>query len=175
MTKVRNPVLRGRRLEPVEWRVRDALSPFWLGWGWGRWWSLLICDEGLAAFEWHATTYWSTVLRIGFHAGVGHRPTVIDGDNWPLSERAGVVETRAALLFPREQLQTIDIKRAAIFWRRVRIVDVNGGRWVFTVADPRRVDSFAKSLSKHFGATKNGSWRRGRRCLSHERPPSRRC
>jgi len=161
MITAMNPRLRGRRLEPVEWRVRASMSPFWLGWGWrGRWWALLICDEGLAAFEWPSRKYWSIMLRVGLRAGLTHSPTIVDGDEWPLSERDGIVVSRKALLFPREELTLVDINRSRWFWSRVRLCDLHGDRWSFTAADPRRMEQNAALLVRHFGATKSGYWRR---------------
>jgi hypothetical protein len=160
MKTAQNPRLRGRRLEPVEWRVRSALSPFWLGWGVrSRFWSLLICDEGLAAFEWPGRKYWTVALLVGLRAGVAHQPSTIDGDDWPLSERSKVVASRRALLFPREELAGIDVNRSRWFWSGVRLVGVDGKRWTFTAADPRRIGVYAQSLTTQLGATRSGHWR----------------
>jgi len=160
MTTAQNPRLRSRRLEPVEWRVRAALSPFWLTWGLrGRWWALLICDEGLAAFEWPAKKYWSMMFRVGLRAGPAHLPSAVDGDDWPISERSDFVASRRALLFPRAELASVDVNRSRWLWSEVRLVDVHGDRWSFTAADPRRIEGYAQSLATHFGATRSGYWR----------------
>jgi hypothetical protein len=66
MTQVRNVRLEECRLHPIHWHVRHAFSPMWMKSDWRpRWWSLLICDQGLAAFQWSVGRYWRTrsVLR----------------------------------------------------------------------------------------------------------------
>jgi hypothetical protein len=160
MTTISNPRLRGRRIEPVEWRVRAALSPFWLGWGLRyRWWSLLVCDEGLAAFEWPSRKHWAMQLRLGFRAGLGALPLTVAGDSWPLSERAAVVESRSALLFPWGALKDLEVRRRRFLANSVRVFEQNGQSWTFTAADPLRVEEYANVLGRHFGVTKSGHWR----------------
>jgi hypothetical protein len=159
MRTIQNPRLRGRRLEPVEWRVREAFSPFWLGWGLrDRWWALLICDEGLAAFEWPAKKYWDAMLRVGLRAGLAHAPSTIDGDNWPLSENPQRVESRRALLFPRQELTGIDVYRRRFLSSQIRLFGIDGERWTFTAADPRLIAKQADTLAMRFGATRSGHW-----------------
>jgi hypothetical protein len=117
-----------------------------------------VCDEGLVAFEWPAKRYWRRVLRIGLRAGLAHAPSAVEGDAWPLSERVEFVESRSALLFPRETLAQVDVRRSRFWWNEVRVSELSGAHWVFTAADPRQIENYARRLELHFTVTRSGYW-----------------
>jgi hypothetical protein len=153
--EVREARLRGRRLEPADWRVRRAFSPFWSGWG-GRWWALLVCDEGLAAFEWPRRKYWARQLRLGLAAGGGQRPAV-EADCWPLNERLSLVEARSAILYPRDTIAGVAVKRRRFFTNELHVIDATGHRTVYTIADPRKVEEYAAFFDEHYSGTGVGA------------------
>ena len=157
MITIVTPRLRGRRLEPVEWRVRDALSPFWSGWS-QRFYSLLVCDEGIAAFQWPSRKYWPVALMVGFRAGVAHLPSSIIGDSWPLSAHMHVVDAPSALLFPRADLRIVEIRRRRWLTNEVRLIDTQQVMRRFTAADPRKVGEYAMRLSEFYTVVKTGYW-----------------
>jgi len=158
MVEIRNPRLRGRRLEPTEWRVREAISPVLSGSGW-RFWALLLCDEGVAAFEWPRAKYWRVMLRIGIRAGLAHQPSTIDGDSWPLTEHASVVESPSAVLFAKSDTAAIEIRRRRWLTTELRIRQQDGKkRWIFTIADPRNVDRYAAQLHRFVPISRTGWW-----------------
>ena len=135
MDKVRKPRVKRRQLEPAGWCVRAAFSPFSTGWG-GQWWSLLICDEGLAAFQWPTRKYLIQVLRVGLRAGAAHMPTTIAGDSWPLSVGSNGQESPAVELFSSARLEAIEVKRSRFLWSHVRVRE-SDQRWrTFTMVDP---------------------------------------
>jgi hypothetical protein len=159
MIEIQNPQLRGRRLEPLGWRVRDAMSPLWSGYGW-RLWALLLCDEGIAAFEWPRPKYWREMLSIGFGAGVAHQPSTIDGNSWPLMEQSSLVESPSAILFPKVDMSAIEIRRSRWFTNEVRVRRADGERWVFTIGDARKVAQYAALLDRFAGVSRTGWWPR---------------
>jgi hypothetical protein len=157
MSEIRNPRLRGRRLDPVEWRVREALSPFWSAWGW-RFWSLLLCDEGIVAFEWPRRKYCRIMFLAGMRAGVAHLPTAVRGDVWPLSERSQDVKTRSAILFENSIISSIEVRRRRWFTNGICFICNDGKRWVFTAADPVKVVEYADKLNCYLQVLKKGWW-----------------
>jgi hypothetical protein len=159
MIRVQNPRIQQGRLAPTDWGVVDALSPFWIRrWGWRhRYFALLICAEGLAAFEWPAHKYWATMLRIAYRAGVWRLPTDLEEDSWPLSDRAQIVESRLAFLFAFEEIEEIEVKRSRFLWSTVRVHETGGQSWDFTIANSQKVELFARKLKKHFGARSRSS------------------
>lgn len=158
MIQLRKPSVEGRRLQPAGWRVRAAFSPFATGWG-GRWWSLLVCDEGLVAFQWPTRKYLRQMLRIGFIAGVGHAPPQVEGDAWPLSPGSKGQDSPAAELFSRDRLEAIDIKRSRFFWSHVHLREGGRRARVFTVLDPSMVEECAERLTRAFpGLVRRVGW-----------------
>jgi hypothetical protein len=159
MITISNANLRGRRLEPMEWRVRASFSPFARS-AWtdnGRWWAVVICDEGLALCEWPRAKYWREMLKIGLRAGIAHAPTSVAGDAWPLVDGAGT-EVKRAQLFPREELSGIVVNRSRWLWSKVHLLDNAGHRWSFTLIDPRIIERFANALASRFDITRSGYW-----------------
>jgi hypothetical protein len=153
--EVREARLRGTRLEPANWKVCRAFSPFWSGWG-GRWWALLVCDEGLAAFEWPRRKYWARQLRLGLTAGRG-QPPAVDADSWPLTERSSPVEAKSAILYPRESIAAVEVKRRRFFTNELHVIDAAGQRTVYTIADPRNVEEYEAFFQKHYSRTGVGA------------------
>ena len=158
MQTVSNPELRGRSLTPVNWRVREAHSPFATGWG-GQWWSLLLCYEGLAAFQWPYRRYWARMFRIGLVAGAGHMSASVLGDSWPLTERPGPVHAPRALLFPREAL-AIEVRRSRFLWSNVLVTVGNTAPLAFAFMDPRAVEVCTRRLEGAFpGIVHRAGWK----------------
>lgn len=141
---VREVALCSRRLKPMEWHVRSAISPFATAWGW-KWWSILVCEEGLAAFQFAQRRFWAYQLRAGLVAGVSHVTPVVHGDEWPLGGKETIVAPRA-MLFPRDSIKCIEVQRARVFWSHVRIFPSDGGRSSFDLVDPRQVTLCAERI-----------------------------
>jgi len=157
MTKIRNPTLNGRNLEPVGWRVRDAMSPFFTRWG-RCCWALLLCDEGLAAFEWPRRMYWPLMLRLGMVAGLGHHPPTVAGDGWPLSGGSRQVDAPSALLFERAEITAIQVIRRRVFTNEIAVLGSRGRLQTFTVADPRKIAAYAERLGRELPVVRRGRW-----------------
>jgi hypothetical protein len=109
----------------------------------------LLCDEGIAAFEWPRRKYWRVQLALGLRAGIANQPSAIEGDAWPLSDGSPDVESQAVVLFPKDAL-TIEIRRRRWFTNEVCIQARNGERWNFTFADPRKIDRYVRQLNDRF-------------------------
>jgi hypothetical protein len=149
MTQVRNVRLEECRLHPIHWHVRHAFSPTWMKSDWRpRWWSLRICDQGLAAFQWPAGRYWRTQVRRGLSAGLGGLPP-ISGDSWPLTER-GAVSSPSALIFARDHLVRIDAIDSRFLWKKIRLNERNGHHATFVLADREQIVLCARLLRRHF-------------------------
>ncbi len=154
---LRDAELRGRHLKPIDWQVRAAVSPFSTGWG-GRWWSLLLCYEGIVAFQFPQRRYWAHMLRVGLVAGVAHVTPTVGGDDWPLSERGAVLAPRA-MLVPRDALAKVEIRRSRVFWSHVRLYEVDAGCQSFSFIDPRQLRSCAHQFESAFPrVTQRAGW-----------------
>jgi hypothetical protein len=148
-------ILRRGKLEPLGWRVREAFSPFWsLS---QRWWSLILCVEGLVAVRLPVSEWWPIVLRAGLRAGVSHLPTTVAGGNWPLSVPHNEIKLRSPRLFPRESIARLEVVESRFFWNNIHIVDREGKRLVLTMADRRQARSYTLKLAGYVPGPTSGS------------------
>src|SRR5262245_5433547 len=142
MKQMRDVRLDGGHLFPVNWHVRDAVSPVSNSWGW-RWWALLVCDQGLVVLRWPASKSWRVQLRLGLRGG----PPGMLADRWPLTER-GVVTSRSALIFARDHLTGIQFTRG-ILRNKVHLYERNGEQSTFLFATRHQADLCAHLLRRH--------------------------
>jgi hypothetical protein len=134
--------LEGGHLSPVNWRVRDAISPLTNAWGW-RWWALLWCDQGLVGLRWPAPKFWLEQWRLARWRYGSPIPDYV----WPLSER-GVVRSPSALIFARDHLTHIQIMRG-FMWNKVLLHERNGEQSTFVFANHRQIDRCTHLLRRH--------------------------
>jgi hypothetical protein len=145
MMQIRNVQLHDGYLSPVNWQVRDAVSPLWLAWDWRpRWWALLFCDQGVAAFQWPT----AKLMRVQLVRWPSRWPTV-SGDSWPLTER-GAVSSPSALIFARDHLTRIDAIDSRFLWKKIRLYERNGHQATFVLANREQIVLCVRLLCRHF-------------------------
>jgi hypothetical protein len=141
--------VRGRRLQPVGWRLRSAITPVWSHAGF-KWWSLVLADEGLAAVRLPGRRYWPLLAIAGLRAGVAHLPTQVRRDRWPLSEHSDDSELLRALLVPHATILSAVVDRPRFGWLKIRFMVSGRGPLIFTAADPTAADVYAELIREWY-------------------------
>jgi hypothetical protein len=156
--EVRGAELHGRRLKPTDWHVKTAMSPFSTDLGFA-WWSLLICYEGLAAFQWPRGRYWRQMLRNGLVAGLAHVPPTVVGNAWPLQQLEKPVPAPCLQLFLKETLEEVEVRGSRFWWSSIRVLERGARTRCFGFVDPKQVQMCAQACEHAFPhIVRRGGW-----------------